>query len=68
MRELIPLRRLLLEIATAMELPEIKDSVVKSTVFEDNNGALTTATAVKMSPRTKHIGVKYHFFKSHINV
>jgi hypothetical protein len=66
MRELIPLRRLLLEIATAMELPEIKDSVIKSTVFEDNNGALTTATAVKMSPRTKHIGVKYHFFKSHV--
>ena len=67
MRELIPLRRLLLEIATAMRLPENKESVIKSTVFEDNNGAIATATAVKMSPRTKHIGVKYHFFKSHVN-
>jgi hypothetical protein len=66
MRELIPLRRLLLEIVTTMKLPGITDSVVKSTVFEDNNGAISTATAVKMTPRTKHIAVKYHFFKSHI--
>ena len=37
-----------------------------STVFEDNNGVLGLATAPKMSPRTKHIGVKYHWFKSHV--
>jgi hypothetical protein len=67
MRELIPLRRLLLEIVTEMKLPGVQDSVVKSTVFEDNNGAIATATAVKMTPRTKHIAVKYHFFKSHVN-
>jgi hypothetical protein len=66
MRELLPLRRLLLEMATAMKLPGIENSVVKSTVFEDNNGAIATAKSVKMTPRTKHIGVKYHFFKSHI--
>jgi hypothetical protein len=36
-------------------------------MFEDNNGAIATATAVKMTPRTKHIAVKYHFFKSHID-
>jgi hypothetical protein len=40
--------------------------LIKSTVFEDNNGAIATARAVKMSPRTKHIAVKYFFFKSHI--
>jgi hypothetical protein len=68
MRELIPLRRLLLEVATAMKLTSgIKGAVIKSTVFEDNNGAITTATAVKMTPWTKHIAAKYHFFKSHIN-
>jgi hypothetical protein len=67
MRELIPLRRLLLEIVTAMKLPGVTDSIIKSTVFEDNNGAISTATAVRMTPRTKHIAVKYHFFKSHVN-
>jgi hypothetical protein len=66
MRELLPLRRLLLEMATAMKLPGIENSIVKSTVFEDNNDAIATAKSVKMTPRTKHIGVKYHFFKSHI--
>jgi hypothetical protein len=39
---------------------------IKTTVFEDNNGAISTAKAVKMTPRTKHIAVKYFFFKSHI--
>jgi hypothetical protein len=50
-----------------MNLPGAKSTVIQSTVFEDNNGAISTATAVKLSPRTKHIAVKYHFFKSHIN-
>jgi hypothetical protein len=50
-----------------MKLPGVQGSVIKSTVFEDNNGAISTATAVKMTPRTKHIAVKYHFFKSHVN-
>ena len=68
MRELIPLRRLLLEIITAMKLSGVTDSLIKSTVFEDNNGAIAMATAMKMTPRTKHIAVKYHFFKSHVDV
>jgi hypothetical protein len=51
-----------------MHLFGVTNSVIKSTVFEDNNGDISTATAVKMTPRTKHIAVKYHFFKSHINV
>ena len=39
--------------------------VIKSNVFEENNGALNTANAVKMTPRTKHIVVKYHFLNHH---
>ena len=35
-------------------------------MFEDNNGALQLAQSPKISPRTKHIAVKYHFFRSHI--
>jgi hypothetical protein len=36
------------------------------TVLEDNNGCLTLATVPKMTPRTKHIGVKYFWFRSHV--
>ena len=33
-------------------------------VFEDNNGALEMARAHKFRPRTKHINVKLHHFRS----
>jgi hypothetical protein len=66
MRELIPTRRLLAEICGNMRLQGGSPVSIKSTVFEDNNGAISTAHAVKMTPRTKHIAVKYFFFKSHI--
>ena len=35
-------------------------------MFEDNNGALQLAKAPKILPRTKHIAVKYHFFRDKI--
>ena len=38
-----------------------------SKVFEDNQGAVSLATMPKMNPRTKHIAVKYHFFRDHIS-
>ena len=31
-------------------------------VFEDNHGAIALANAPRMTPRKKHIGLKYHFF------
>ena len=62
MRELIPLRRLLFDIIEKMEFKGPTSVILKSTVFEDNNGDIATTNAVKMNPRNKHIGVKYHFF------
>ena len=67
MRELLPLRRLLKEVGEKMKLDFVKSGTLKSTVFEDNNGALGLATSPKLTPRTKHIAVKYHFFRSHIS-
>ena len=49
-----------------MTTKKIEGASVKSTVFEDNNGALQLALSPKLTPRTKHIAVKYHFFKSKI--
>ena len=48
------------------QLVGVEKIAIKLTVFEDNNGAIATANSVKMNPRTKHIAVKYNFFKSHI--
>ena len=49
-----------------MKLGEKKKLILYSTVFEDNNGALSLASSPKMTPRTKHIAVKYHFFRDKI--
>ena len=59
------MHRLLLEIAASINIDGGENAVIKSTVFEDNNGALTTSNAVNMTSCTKHIGVKYHFLKHH---
>ena len=66
MREFLPMRRLLHELGNKMELDLNQTGALHSTVFEDNNGALGLATAPKLTPRTKHIAVKYHFFKEHV--
>ena len=66
MRDLLPMRRLAKEVAASLGLPADYAATMKSTVFEDNNGALGLATSPKMTPRTRHIAVKYHFFKEHV--
>ena len=40
---------------------------VKCTLFEDNVGAETLAKSPKMTPRTKHIAIKYHHFRQAVN-
>ena len=61
-RELLPMRHLLSEIASRMNITT-KPPKIHCTLFEDNVGAETLAKAPKMNPRTKHIAIKYHFFR-----
>jgi len=37
---------------------------VRCTLFVDNNGMVYLANSPSMRPRTKHINVKYHHFRS----
>jgi hypothetical protein len=67
-RELLPMRELFQEIGSSLKLKCAIPTILHSTVFEDNNGALSLATSPKISPRTKHIAVKYHHFRSKIGV
>ena len=39
---------------------------VRCKVFEDNVGAIELAKAPKLRPRTKHIAIQYHHFRSHV--
>ena len=66
MRELLPMRELVKEVANVLGLHDIKDSLVRSTVFEDNQGCLSLVNVPRMSPRNKYLALKYHFFRTHI--
>jgi hypothetical protein len=65
MRDLIPMRTLLTELGTLTKFT-FGDTITHSTVFEDNKGCVELANAPKMRPRTKHIALKYHHFRSHV--
>ncbi len=64
-RDLLPMRDLLHEFAAATKLI-VKDTITHSTIFENNRGCVDLANAPKLRPRTKHIGLKYHHFRSHV--
>jgi hypothetical protein len=66
LRDLIPMRRLLEEASKGLQLTVKKNAILYSTVFEDNNGALSVAQSPRMTPRTKHIAIKYHHFRDSI--
>jgi len=39
----------------------------KSTVYEDNNGALALANSTRVTPRTRHYAVKWFWFRQHVH-
>ena len=78
MRELIGLRQLLKEIyanvlsddhdkrTSYFTIAKTFGEIPQSVVHEDNEACLKFANMPKMSPRTKHIAIPYHFFRSKI--
>ena len=76
MRELIGVRQVLKEIYEHVLSDDISmptyttkhkyGSLPQSKVFEDNEACLKFASLPKMSPRTKHIAIPYHFFRSKV--
>ena len=64
MRELIPMCRRFDEMATHFNLFCGSLIHVKSTIWEDNNGCISTCQAPELSPHTRHIAVKYHFVRN----
>ena len=65
MQDLIPLRTLVDEVKGLIGASALPCRTY-SKVFEDNNGALILASTPRMTPHSKHIAVKYHFFMEHV--
>ena len=66
MREVLPMRALLQEIRSKIELNCSTTTLIRSTVFEDNQGCISLVNVPKMSTRNKYLSLKYHFFRSKI--
>ena len=68
MREVIPLNELIKVLASALSLAPEHLTTFRTTVWEDNNGALSLATLDpgQHTPRSKHYDIKVHWFRSHL--
>jgi Reverse transcriptase (RNA-dependent DNA polymerase) len=66
MKDLIPLRRMTTLVCDALLGKKNYKAKMYSKVFEDNNGALQLARSPRITPRTKHYGIKYHFFRENV--
>jgi len=65
MRALLPIRNLLLEMIANLNVPDSFRAPTGSfavTVFEDNQAALNLATSQRLTSRTRHYHVRWHFF------
>ena len=60
LRELLPLKDLVKEVTSVLNLSDNFSTITKSTVFEDNQRAITIATFPCLTPTSKRIAVKYH--------
>jgi hypothetical protein len=67
-KDLFPLLDLIYELAGACGLPVRKNTNLHVKVHEDNVGALTLGRLEprRMTPRSKHYAIKYHWFREQI--
>ena len=65
MKHLIVLKRLVVAFCRAIQVDPETVSDLMTTVFQDNSAALTLANLEppRMTPRTKHFAIKYHWFR-----
>ena len=65
LRDVIPLIGLLRELRSVIPFGE-STPIVHCTVHEDNKGCIDLVQTPRIRPRTKHIALKYHHFRSFV--
>ena len=66
-RALLPLKSLIKEIIDNLGIDsENLKFVSSSTIYEDKNGAIFVTTSPRMTPTSKHIDFRYHWFRQHV--
>ncbi len=69
MREVIPLRNLVKAVAKGCGMNELCLTQFRTTIWEDNNGALHLANLEpgQSTPRSKFYDCKVHWFREHLS-
>ena len=65
LRETIPINNLMREIGTVFPVNMPQPQFILK-VHEDNQSCIAMAENPKFTPRTKHIAIKYHHFRSKV--
>ena len=66
MRDVLSLMQLMKEIDAVFPVNKTKP-IVRCNVYEDNESCIAMAKNRKFSPRTKHIAIKFHHFRKHVD-
>ena len=66
LRDAIPIMEILKEMKIYGFPIGCTKSKLRCRVFKDNSGAIEMAKVHKYRPRTKHVNVKYHHFRDHV--
>ena len=66
-RALLTLKSLIKEVIDNLGIDSENLKFVSSSIFyEDNNGSIVVATSSSMTPTSKHVAFKYHWFRQHV--
>ena len=65
MREVIPFMNIMIEVGDVFTLHKPKPKF-HCKAFEDNRSCIKVVESPKFAPRTKHITIKYHHFRSFV--
>ena len=66
-RALLPFKSLIKEVIDNLGIVSEKLKFVSSsTIYKYNNAAIIVATSTRMNPTSKHIAIKYHWFRQHV--
>ena len=68
MTTVLPMKRMLQEVAEFLGVPAEMKATIHATVFEDNMGAYLLATNQRITNRTKYYLTKFHHFWEHVGV
>ena len=68
MKSVLPLQRIFKALASGLGFTREQQAHFKTSVWEDNQGALSLANLEpgRVTPRSKHYAIKYHWFRSHL--